>query len=278
MRYLINSKICVFHIPQYLRFDIFNGKIEEGLQIDIASIGMSNNLDAIFTEHFDMQTATLSTSEGKTASIDSTVNPPVIDPNAPVYVRIDAEALYNKKSSLATLSEDKKTVTFTSVGADESTFTLLNNNTEMTGQYLVIKYRVPTTNASAFKQIQFYTSTTSSGANNNNSVNIQSGYVNDGEWHIVVIDLVAYNNNKVSIGARTESAYKPADNGTYTALFNRFDVFNGTPEGIQIEFEYIEYTNSLARIFEQNPEFESVKLCKSETASVTLNKDLTESK
>ena len=84
-----------------------------------------------------------------------------------------------------------------------------------TGQYLVIKYRIPSSNVENSGRFEFWTSTTTTDPR-------EAGYyahfpTADGEWHVDIIDLSK---------AKGLKSYVAADDGLYYAQLLRFDVFN----------------------------------------------------
>ena len=98
----------------------------------------------------------------------------------------------------------------------ESYLTLFSDeqSSKMTGQYFVIKYRVPATNQESIKYLEIYTSTITNQAT-------QSGcfahvLTADGEWHVDIIDL-----------SQSKKGYTESDDGGYYAKLLRVDIFNG---------------------------------------------------
>lgn len=131
-------------------------------------------------------------------------------------------------------------------GTDKSEgyFKIFGNEDEtVTGQYLAIKYRIPETNSKK-TSIQVYISTVNKGANESDCITIsKDALVNDGEWHVVIVDLSKENGN-----------YKPNDHGEFVALYARLDVFNGGPfdEDFYIDYAYVGIADSLERICQLN--------------------------
>ena len=66
-----------------------------------------------------------------------------------------------------------------------------------TGRYLVIKYRLPETNPEKIELFKIYASTNNNSYNANDLFEISSGIEADGEWHILVVDLVAFGSDSV---------------------------------------------------------------------------------
>ncbi len=97
-----------------------------------------------------------------------------------------------------------------------------------TGKYLVIKYRVPSDNKESVGNFQFFTST--AGTTVVGSECFNHSLVEDGEWHVEVIDLSKISTLKFTSGS----------DGTYSAKFLRFDIFNKefTNEDTHINIAY----------------------------------------
>ena len=161
-------------------------------------------------------------------------------------VYADAEALRLATQSSATgigkveLSEDKSYLRIYGYGdgAGESFFTVFqNSDMSPTGQYLVIKCRVPATNKKV-NDFEFFTSTTHSGAHAGDSFYVRSVPA-DGEWHYLVMDLTQQN----------LPTFEADSAGSYTALHLRFDVFNGTTADTEyVDIAYVAMAESLAAI------------------------------
>lgn len=113
--------------------------------------------------------------------------------------------------------EDGKFVRF--YGGKDNTegfFTAYNMTTEgmATGQYLVIKYRVPETNPEK-TTFEIFTSTESAGAIGGESFYLPTT-IKDGEWHIIVADLTKQNLPKFNANSNDE----------YVAKYARLDIFS----------------------------------------------------
>ena len=86
-----------------------------------------------------------------------------------------------------------------------------------TGQYAVIKYRIPTTNSVQFYGFDVFTSTTLDWPEGTNDYyNSRRTVVADGEWHVLVIDVS-------SIPSVTAS-----EDGSYRLRYIRFDIMNSS--------------------------------------------------
>ncbi len=121
----------------------------------------------------------------------------------------------------------------------------------VTGKYLVIKYRVPTTNKEPVGNFQIWGSTTATRAEDANS--FMHYPVDDGNWHVDVIDLT-----KTSL-----STFLPNDEGEYCAKLLRFDIFNKAFEDgdTHIDIAYVGIDTDIMNICELEKEnFETISL------------------
>ena len=161
-------------------------------------------------------------------------------------VYADAEALQLATQGGATgigrveLAEDKSYVRIYGYGdgAGESFFTVFkNSDMSPTGQYLIIKCRIPTTNKKT-TDFEFFTSTTHAGAHSGDSFYVR-GVPADGEWHYLIMDLTA---QKLPTFAGDSA-------GSYTTLHLRFDVFNGTTANTEyVDIGYVAMAESMTAL------------------------------
>jgi len=97
----------------------------------------------------------------------------------------------------------------------EAYATFLNFSAEQeTGQYIVLKYRLPQDVPEKMTAIQFYTSTENADVTGRDVINIPN-CVQDGEWHVLVIDAS-------SLGV----TFVADESGQYKAKYVRYDFFN----------------------------------------------------
>ena len=119
---------------------------------------------------------------------------------------------------------------------------------KISGQYIVLKYRVPTTNSKQV-YIEFFVST----ENGKPTTGDGFGFSNnpcDGEWKVVVID----------VSARNHPTFKPDDNGEYSATYLRLDYFNGTiPETDYIDIAYVGMCDTIEEICELNADMKRIR-------------------
>ncbi len=109
------------------------------------------------------------------------------------------------------------------------------------GQYLVVKYRIPKTNADKF-DFEFFSSTQSAGAQGGECF-FTKGLVCDGEWHVLIADMTAQ-------GMPT---FKADAGGNYVPKYLRFDVFNNAVGADSyVDIAYVGIADSLVDICRQN--------------------------
>ena len=201
----------------YIRIDLFNGQVmSANSYMDVAFFGVCEDP----TEYLKYI--------GE--SDDNTETEPE-DPTAKYFdLYISAEDLSLKALSGnfgdVVLSEDKSFVSLYGDGkTGEGYFTAYSNGKTATGQYFVVKYRIPTTNAENPDDgyFEFYTSTVNSspkGPGDESDFAATVGeklLIKDGEWHVFVLDVTS---------KTTCKTYLQNENGEYVAKFIRFDVFN----------------------------------------------------
>ena len=145
----------------------------------------------------------------------------------------------------------------------ESYFTLLSDNTAVTGKYVVIKYR----SSIQVGSIQIYTSTENKGASDSGmktlyAPNNNGLFIADGQWHIVIIDLAAATN---TFSADAE--------GNYRATHLRIDLFNfgearNESDIAYVDLAYIGLCEDYERILGNDASVESIIFFDTETKSV----------
>ena len=114
-----------------------------------------------------------------------------------------------------------------------------------TGQYFVVKYRVPAGSAAIPNNFEIFASTSNSDETSGDS--FQVGHVvSNGEWQVMIIDL--------SRGATFNE-----NGGEYFAKYIRFDIFNGKRDSTSfVDVEYFGLHDNLEEIYALNADMESV--------------------
>ena len=276
------------YIARYLRFDVFNYNLPTGIRFDVAYLGIHDDLDEIREVNSDMETLTIAMSKADTYYMDQATgdiggkieivknptvtpsDPEVDEDTTPTIVRFDNEKMASKAIvqpgfSNVEVSDDGEYVAFYAKdGASEANFHVFTGGKDATGRYVVLKYRLPSTNEAEVTTLEFYISSTNSSAAAADSVYYQKCLINDGEWHVAIFDIVSHG------GAES---YTLNDKEQYVASYLRVDIFNTKlPEGTEFDVAYLGMTNSLDCIFEEFSEFESFTLSTSEGKTETIDK------
>ena len=152
------------------------------------------------------------------------------------------------------VAEDNSYFRFTGNNLAVEAYVMPLNNLAMydsTGQYVVFKYRMPTTNSVKNKRFEIFSSTESTGPKADECISCPGTVIEDGEWHVVVID------------ATTISTFNPDADGVYHASYVRFDIFltdGNVPEDCYIDIAYFGMSDSLEEICKLNSDMESIIL------------------
>ncbi len=128
---------------------------------------------------------------------------------------IDASNTYSPLFSNTVLSEDQSYVSLYANKTVESFFMVKPDPDQVTGQYIVVKYRIPKTNTQRFNNFEFFYSTSSGNPVSGENIRY-SKLKQDGQWHVVVIDASSFNH----------PTFTPTENGEYKIKYIRFDVLN----------------------------------------------------
>ena len=188
----------------------------------------------------------------------------------PIDVFIDGKALYDSSSkakeqfySSKELLEDGSSVRlYINPTAGESYSEAHMGGTMPTGKYIVLKYRIPTTN-SKHSSIEFWTSTDRTNAGGNDNITVASSAVrNDGQWHVMVLDVTQLKHSNCTF---VQNEY-----GAYVPRYLRVDTTNATmAEGDYFDFAYIGFSDSIAEIVAANLDVETVDVINSNKSSYT---------
>ena len=117
----------------------------------------------------------------------------------------------------------------------ETVFNTFTSNKTVTGQYVVIKYRLPAGASADYFDV--FISTTQSEATAQNFCQVFAP-ICDGEWHIMVVDCTQFTTNQF---------FTQGADGAYAAKFMRFDIFNAPTEGY-IDLAYVALCDSLDKV------------------------------
>lgn len=178
-------------------------------------------------------------------------------------VYVDAEELnaasLSHKNSFGSITNNQTHVTFVSAGKPdipEAYFVGYNGEAE-SGEYFVIKYRVPTNSTYAGDFIEIYTSTQNTSPTAGDDFRFTP--TADGEWHVLV----------VNIAKSSCQTYTKDKDGKYHAKYLRIDVFNKTTADAEFDIAFVGIDSSLEDICKHvQEEFPLVDYIDGGTASV----------
>ncbi len=163
----------------------------------------------------------------------------------PMNVFVDSSEIFTAAKSQAgkafgsiLMSPDGSYVTLSSnEEAQEAYFTIWPGDGQktVTGQYLVLKYRLPTENNRKHRYFEIFTTTEKSIS----YFGISNALINDGEWHTLVIDFSTWDSDN----------FKANDSGEYKATSVRIDLYNEYyANGNSIDIEFFGMSDSLEEI------------------------------
>ena len=175
-------------------------------------------------------------------------------------VYLDDQELYDKLLNSSRFGKSVKCDGYTEVypntesAPGEAYVSVFSNSSETyeTGNFLVVKYRVPSTNSEKIGNFEFWSSTTIKTPTAGNYFSFSP--ISDGEWHVAVIDL--------SLVSALPN-FSAASDGKYYAQHLRFDIFNRkfTDPTTHIDIAYVGIDASLEEICAINKDqFETIIL------------------
>ena len=166
----------------------------------------------------------------------------------PLNVYADCDDIFNdpaveKQFDAAELIEDENgnyvRLTPSSI-IQESVINYYPGKGTATGQYFVIKYRLPKENTDKLTAFEIYTSTVNDSAKGGDGFGIAPVFKNDGKWHVAIVDLSTW--NKESFAANGD--------GEYVAKYLRVDIFNGFfPTTNRFDLAFIGMSDNLDDIY-----------------------------
>jgi len=143
----------------------------------------------------------------------------------------------------------------------EQYFSLDVSGKKVTGKYAVIKYRLPTNNDTDLGHFQIYTGTKSENIKGTGDWLVARDVKKTGEWQVMVIDISAFNLPE----------FAPNADGSYTAKYFRFDIFNATMSKTSyIDVAYIALCQTLDEVLGFNKDIQTVSLVESENGSKVI--------
>ena len=137
------------------------------------------------------------------------------------------------KFKTAVISDDRTYVRFERDGAStDGNINFMTGNTDVTGKYLVIKYRTDHATSG-----EFWANTTEN-SHSSGKANFNASFVADSNWHLMIVDLSTSISNYV----------KAAEDGTYTIQWARIDLLNATADAGYFDIAYIAFTDDLSKV------------------------------
>ena len=128
---------------------------------------------------------------------------------------------------------DRTYVSFKRTGdSEDGSIMLLEGNTAVTGNYLVIKYKTD-----HMASIQIWANTVSNGHDNGHA-NFYQAVVKDSQWHILVVNLAD----------KLGTYIKADENGDYTIQWARIDLLDGAGSSGYFDIAFAAYCDDLADI------------------------------
>ena len=122
----------------------------------------------------------------------------------------------------------------------DSYTTVMTGNTQHTGQYLFIKYRIPT-DYSTLNYFEVFTSTVNAHFQGGDSFRFD--VIQDGEWHVVIVDV----SQKLAV-----TKFCKNTEGRYLAKYLRIDVFDAAPsEGMYVDIATAGFADNLDVIYKE---------------------------
>ncbi len=135
------------------------------------------------------------------------------------------------------------------------------SSSSVTGQYVAVKYRLPSTNTKTVTSFDIYCSTVNSSAQASDYFAINNVAIGDGEWHLLVVDLSKFGKS---------STFAANGNGEYAAKYLRFDVFGSVMSTEDyIDIAYVGMSDDLEDICKFNRDMESFTLATGTNTSTT---------
>ncbi len=266
------------YYAKYFRLDIFNMPVSTSGYLDIAYFGICDSLDIIRELNADMEKAALVSSDASYKTVDvanadawtfekptEEVKPaeklPIVeDATSPapadpalfnVYISASTLGQFTTSGADAEVSPAGQFVRFYGKGSGESITQVYTNSSgnKVTGQYVVMKYRVPTENAVSLNNFEVFVGNKATAPNGAGDQRQFGGIERDGLWHVVVYDVSSF------------SAMVAASNGTYSAKYLRIDFLNAKCQADTcVDIAYVAMADSLDDVLKANADMGSVTL------------------
>ena len=189
----------------------------------------------------------------------------VVEDKEPFYFDAETIALRAKQNPRFTkveqLEENGNAFVRFAGSTSEAYVSFFADNKEVTGDLLVIKYRVPASNPNNLASWNFFTSTV-----NNTPVAADSHWaagmiVSDGQWQVIVVD----------ISGHGKESFKANSDGTYSVNYLRLDIFNEAVNAATVcDIEYVALFDSMDEVWAHNADMAKIMLCTAQESSEYL--------
>ena len=258
------------YFAKYLRLDIINGTVSADTCFDIAFIGISDDLPAVFEdvkEEFELVDYCYGKQFNKQINTETGEEYDPSKENIPEYYQnyISPETLilggYDKFDS-AVLSDDKSYVSYKTTKLDARVTSYFTNET---GRYVVLKYRIvkAPTETFDFSYVEIFSSTQNDAPTAGDNMRLDGCIVSDGTWQLLIIDVASLGINSVS-----------ESDGNYSLKYFRFDVVNMDYIAPDTSFDlaFIATGDDLDAILKgSGDEFETVTVCRGKNDSSVIS-------
>lgn len=239
---------------KYVRLDPINGTTDTNYRIDIAYFAIHSDLNEIleFNKSEGEDEIIFVTGRGATTmnTADGSTNTPEKPENTdPFLVYHDAEKFASLVVSgwvdhveMGSEGNVSYASLFASATQGEAQLSkMLQSNTDETGQYIVIKYRIPKMYQNQEVTLEFFTSTVNEGAKGGDNFTFTKNTVPaDNQWHVVVVDVTQFGKRDSIVAT---------EDGKYILKHVRFDAINGTTDtSYRIDISYFGIHNNLDEV------------------------------
>ena len=223
-------------------------------------------------ETTEPETTKPETTEPET-TVPEVTEPEVTEPiGFEMNLEVSGEALYNftqtpqgAVTGISSIQYMDGYTRFTNTNGVEGHFNVFTGNKNETGKYLVIKYRLPSSNTSKVATFRFNISTTQNGIAATNNFYSSATLISDNNWHVLVIDMEKYEEERAS----TNEFLPSEEDGKYYANFLKLFIFSDTKyaENTCIDIEYVAMCNSFGTVKNCNKDMTSLQLSTSNSAT-----------
>lgn len=146
------------------------------------------------------------------------------------------------------IAADQSYIRFYGSGQPEAYFTAYQDGKTPAGQYVVLRYRTANTGRTGV-WCEVFSSTVSGSATGNGDFANTTGIICDGEWHVIVFDLVGF-------GLKN---FEPNADGAYVPKFLRLDCLNSTYTAEEyMDIAYLGIHDNLDDVLALNSDLENI--------------------